>query len=95
MGTEIKTDRTMMSNQMRDGRHGYRSALTRPGGTQSASAERFGRSQNTLPRSPRRSEIHPASVKRPRQQWQNLGARKRRIAACMGDIENFEQNLMD
>jgi hypothetical protein len=35
----------------------------------------------------------PASIKRARQQWETLDARKRGIAARMGDIEVLEQHL--
>jgi hypothetical protein len=35
----------------------------------------------------------PASVERARLQWETLAARKRGIAARMGEIEDLEQNL--
>jgi hypothetical protein len=36
----------------------------------------------------------PASIKRARIQWEKLDARKRGIAARMGEIEDLEQSLM-
>jgi hypothetical protein len=36
----------------------------------------------------------PASIQRARQQWEKLDARKREIAAGMGEAEDREQNFL-
>jgi hypothetical protein len=36
----------------------------------------------------------PASLQRARQRWESLASRKRAIASRMGEIENFERDLL-